>query len=156
MAPEGVTMPVKITYSPLLRVRRSAKALKNGEKILDVILAYETALVAAAENGDAPVTAVSGRLKAKFPEDIKAATVRQFVGTAVKAVLQKKGFEVLQTGVRLPRDPVFKTGAVYRRVAESTHADAPVRSVLANLIKGLTLEEKRLLLGLLNRAVGEG
>jgi len=149
-------MPVRLNVFPGLRVKRSAQALKNGEKILAEVLLHERAIVAAAERGVPPVSAVSITLKEKFPEDMKAATVRQFVGTVVKAVLLKRGYEVFQTGVRLPKDTVFSTGSVYRKAAVvADKGKEAVRDAFAHMITGLTPQEKRILLDVVRTALGE-
>ena len=149
-------MSVKITFSPFVQVRRSAQSLVNGEEILADVLAHEVELIEAAERGIPPVAAVSEHLKKKFPEDVEAATVRQFIGSAVKAVLTKNGFEVAQTGIRLPRGSVFRTGAVYRKKTDITDKrKEAVRDALANMVKGMSLAEKRLLLDVVQTALGE-
>jgi hypothetical protein len=72
-------------------------------------------LVRAADAGDPPVAAISEELRAQFGLDAKVLPVRQFVGLAVKGILAEEGFSVAETGVRIPGDPVFTTGATYSR-----------------------------------------
>lgn len=149
-------MSVRLNITPSVRVWRSAQALKHGQKILTETLLHEEAIVAAAERGVPPVTAVSAILKKKFPSDMKAATVRQFVGTVIKAVLEKRGFEILQTGVRLPKDPVFSTGSVYRKaVPVADEGEAAVRDAFAHMVNGMTLDQKRIMLSVVRTALGD-
>jgi hypothetical protein len=149
-------MPVRVKLSPMFQVRRSANAITNGQQILDEVRAHEDAIVEVAERGLPPVSAVSAVLKAKYPKEMDAAPVRQFVGTAVKAVLHKRGFEVLQTGVRLPRDPVFRTGAVYRKaVIDADKGKEAVRALFSNMVSAMTRTEQRILLDVVRTALGE-
>ncbi|MGH1570915.1 hypothetical protein ACRAWG_09855 [Methylobacterium sp. P31] len=81
--------------------------------------AIRAALIEAAESGLPPVAAISAALIERVgSDDAQLAPVKQFVGLCVKAVLEDAGFEVAGSGVRLPRDPVFVTGAVYRRATQ--------------------------------------
>jgi hypothetical protein len=74
-------------------------------------------LIAAATAGDPPVAAISRSLVERVgSKDVKSAQVKQFTGLSVRAVLEEEGFEVARTGVWLGDDPVFSTGAVYRKV----------------------------------------
>lgn len=149
-------MALRIKISPSLQVKRSARAIRNGEEILAHVLSCQAALVAAADRGVPPVSAVSKGLSEKFPQAMKAAPVRQFVGTAVKAVLVEAGYEVQQTGVRLPRDPVFTTGSVYRKATVvADKGKAAVRDAFAHMVKGLTLSEKRILMDVVRISLGE-
>ncbi|SDD84966.1 hypothetical protein SAMN05444678_12613 [Sphingomonas sp. YR710] len=149
-------MSFRITLSPLAQVKRSAQALKSGEAILAEVLSLEEVIVEAAERGVPPVGDISAKLSSKFPTEMKAAPVRQFVGTAVKAVLAKRGFEVLQSGIRLPRDPVFRSGSIYRKTAPIINKgkDA-VREVFSNMVGGMSLAEKRILLAVVQSALGQ-
>lgn len=149
-------MAVTIKFPPMVSAKRAAQAFTNGTAILDLIVANKAALIAAAEDGVAPVTVLSASLRAKFPADIKTAPVRQFVGTAIKAVLTDAGFEVLQTGVRLPRDPVFTTGAIYRKASKKQDRETDaVRDAYSSLVTGMTLAQKRILFDVLKTALGD-
>jgi hypothetical protein len=139
------------------RVRRSAQSVTRGVEILDFIWDSKPVLVVAATKGTPPVGAISAELKRRFPDEIVHLPVRQFIGTAVKAVLLSSGFEVAQSGIRLVRDPVFRTGSTYRRLhrgkigaAHSARSD-----LIAHLIQGLTIEERREFLAILKRSLGD-
>ena len=140
-----------------VRLRRSAHALVRGSEILEAILSMEERIVAAAEQDIPPVSAISDDLLERFGEDLKAITVRQFIGTVVKAILADRGFEVAQTGVRLPKDKVFTTGAAYRKKAVVDDGDAHelVRRAFANIIKGMTRTERQIMFDELRKALEE-
>jgi hypothetical protein len=108
-------------------------------------------LVAAADSGAPPVTAISGKLlELVGPKDAKLTPVRQFTGLCVRAVLEEEGFELAEVGVRLSQDPVFRTGAVYRRQSASESTD-----LLSRLVESLTDEEAGRLKLLLRRRASE-
>ena len=39
--------------------------------------------------------------------------MKQSIGISVRAVLEEEGFHVIEKGVRLKKDPIFRTGSVY-------------------------------------------
>jgi hypothetical protein len=131
------------------RARRSARAVKYGPEILEFVQELKTRrlLVAAAATGAPPVTAISGKLQQLIgPEFAKLTPIRQFTGLCVRAVLEEEGFELAEVGVRLSKDPVFRTGAVYRRQSASDSTD-----LLGRFAESLTDEEARRLKLLLRR-----
>ena len=131
------------------RARRSARAVLHGTEILEFVQEPETRrlLIAAAESGAPAVTAISGMLQELVgPKDAKYAPVKQFTGLCVRAVLEEEGFEVAEVGVRLSKDPVFRTGSVYRRQSDSDSTDLLVR-----FVESLTDDEARRLKVLLRR-----
>jgi hypothetical protein len=125
------------------RAARSARAVLHGPEILELVLETKTRrlLVAAAESGAPPVTALSDRLLKLVPmKDAKLTPLKQFVGLCVRAVLEEEGFEVAETGVRVSKDAIFRTGSTYQR----TQADEHITSgLLARIIQNLTDEEAR-------------
>ena len=133
------------------RATRSARALRHGPDVLELIQEPKTRrlLVAAAERGEPPVTAISDKLLQLVPvKDAKLMPLRQFAGLCVRAVLEEEGFEVAETGVRVSNDPIFRTGATYRRI----HAGEQITSgLLARIIQSLTDEEAREALRLLRK-----
>lgn len=148
-------MAVRIKWPLNIQVQRSARAISNGEGILAEIHNNRAAIVRAAAKGVPPVGAVSDRLKRLFPEEMQTAPARQFVGTAIKALLLDEGFEVHQSGIRLPRDPVFTTGSIYRRATKiDDPAKRAVRDAFSRMVRSLTLSEKKLLLDVLEKALG--
>ena len=131
------------------RARRSARAVLHGPEILELLqeAKIRRLLVAAADSGAPPVTAISGKLlELVGPKDAKLAPVKQFTGMCVRAVLEEEGFDLADTGVRLSNDPVFRTGAVYRRQSASNSAD-----LLSRFVESLMDEEARRLKFLLRR-----
>jgi hypothetical protein len=131
------------------RAQRSARAVLHGAKILEAMQQpkMRRLLVAAAESGAPPVTAISDRLQELVgPKDAKLAPIKQFAGLCVRAVLEEDGFELADTGVRLSNDPVFRTGSVYRRRSDSDSTDLLVR-----FVESLTDDEARRVKILLRR-----
>jgi len=133
------------------RAVRSARAVLHGPQILEFVKEPKTRrlLVAAAESGVPPVTAVSGRLLQLIPEkDAKLMPLKQFTGLCVRAVLEEEGFEVAETGVRVSNDPVFRTGSTYRRIQVDHRRSS---GLLVRIIQDLTDEEARQALRLLRK-----
>jgi hypothetical protein len=86
-------------------------------------------LVEAALSGKPPVTAISDKLLALMGKDAKALPVKSHAGLCVRAALELEGFHVEQTGVRIPKDPVFRTGSVYSNKTSRTASDPITRFV---------------------------
>jgi hypothetical protein len=133
------------------RAVRSARAVLHGFQILEFAKEPRTRrlLAAAADSGVPPVTAISGKLLQFIPaKDAKLTPLKQYAGLCVRAVLEEEGFEIADTGVRVSKDPIFKSGATYRRVqAEKSGTPA----LLVRLILTLTEEEKGEALKLLGK-----
>src|SRR4051794_37243142 len=107
------------TNKAMRRAQRSAQALVKGPEVFDLITSDKVRplLVKRAERGSPPVTAISKKLVALLgPQLAKKLPVRQFAGVCVRGVLEEEGFEIADTGIRVTGDPMFRTGAVYRRV----------------------------------------
>jgi hypothetical protein len=135
------------------RASRSAQALNHGPKILAFLKESNARrlLVTAAESGSPPVTAISKKLLGLISaKEAKTIVVRQFIGLCVRAVLEEEGFEVAEKGVRVSRDPIFRTGSTYRRV-QTGHAHS---TLLARFIHSLTDEEVSQALMLLRKRQG--
>jgi hypothetical protein len=133
------------------RAARSARAVLHGPEILELVREPKTRrlLVAAAESGAPPVTAVSDRLLQLIAvKDAKLMPLKQFAGLCVRAVLEEEGFEVAETGVRVSRDPVFRTGSTYRRIQAEQRRSS---ELLLRFIQSLTDEEARQALRLLRK-----
>ena len=123
------------------RATRSARAVLHGPRILDLVteLKNRRKLIAAAESGVPPVTAISTQLNELIgPKDAKLPPVKQFAGLCISAVLEEEGFAVASKGVRLSNDPIFRTGSTYERLI-------PVAStgptLLARFVQTLNEEE---------------
>lgn len=142
-------MPIKLKHSTL---RRSAAALTIGREILETLLepATKKLLLQATEDEVPPVSRISQLLLQRHGEEVKRQPVRRFVGTAVKQILAAEGFEVAATGVRLPKDEVFTTGAVYRR-SDTDEVAAGQPDMLDRLIAILSPPELHRIIELANR-----
>jgi hypothetical protein len=101
------------------KARRSAGAINGGVRILNLILSpgIRHKLVAAAEAGSPPVSAISKELLALLGRQAKLSPVKQYAGVCIRAVLEEEGYELAEKGVHIGRDPVFRTGSTYRRAA---------------------------------------
>lgn len=109
------------------RAIRSARAIARGREILDLITAagMRKKLVAAAEAGFPPVTAVSAALATTLgPKAAKLPPIKRFTGLCVRAVLEDEGFMQAARGVRISNDPVFGTGSTYEPAAVGKKASA--------------------------------
>jgi len=107
-------------------------------KILEFIrsAAAIAALLAASERGLPAVTGISEQLRKQIGEkSLRAASVKQFVGLAVRAVLRAEGYEPHQVGVRLRHDLVFQAGTVYAKAAMPAAASdrGPIERIVASL-----------------------
>jgi hypothetical protein len=126
----------------LLRVRRMAKAVPNGQgvPILEFLQDHRSELVAAAQRGITPLTEISAKLLQRFgAETMNARVTKQFCGLAVSAMLAEEGFIVSKTAVRVRNDPIFSAGTVYtKRPVVSAGTGS---SVLQRLLDSLTEEE---------------
>ena len=70
--------------------------------------------------------------------------------SAVVKELEEEGFRVAESGVRISRDPIFRTGAVYEPIPEETTTAGPLESLVAFLVKTLTESDIRRLRQLLS------
>ncbi len=132
------------------RAERSARAVLHGAEILQFVRTpkVRAKLIAAAETGAPPVTAISLELiNLVGAVDAKLAPVKQFTGRCVRAVLEEEGFELVATGVRLSKDPVFRTASVYERASAPEKRRAA--ELLVRFIETLTDAEARQALQLL-------
>jgi hypothetical protein len=102
------------------RALRTAPAVRKGQEMLEIVAKPKTrALLAShAKRGSPPVGAISGQLLKRFGPDVKLAPVKQFIGICVRAVLEEEGYRVVEKGVRLNGDPVFRTGSVYEPITK--------------------------------------
>lgn len=129
----------------MTRAKRAAHTLNRGNEILEFLSqqAVRVSLIAAAEAGVAPISSVSKILKAKIGDDITSLPVKSFVGICVRAILEEEGFEVVQKGVRISNDSVFRSGSVYRRVGTNgvIHQAGEIDKVVKGAIDTLTVDE---------------
>lgn len=124
-----------------LRAQRLAARVSNGDEIFATLRDALPQMVQAAERSLPAVTAVSATLSKKFPEDMASTSVRQFVGLAIRAIMEGAGYEVAQQGIRVKDDQLFTVGAVYRR--RSAEKGALEDDALARMLKALSPEQAR-------------
>ena len=149
-------MAFRLKIPLMVKVRNWSQTIQEGPEIVAFVESQKSALVAAAAAGAPPICVVAAPLGERFKSQMKVPAIRQFVGTAVKAVLEAEGFEVAQTGVRLAPGTIFKTGAVYRKAAAvRDEKEAHQRELFAAMVKGLTAEEKKTLFEVVRTALGE-
>jgi hypothetical protein len=131
------------------RAVRSARAVLHGTRILEFIQRPETRqkLIAAAEAGVPPVTAISSQIVKLAQREAKLSPVKQFVGLCVRAVLEQESFQVAAKGVRVSKDPIFRTGSTYER----RPAGGKGRTFLVRMVEALTDQEADELFALLQR-----
>lgn len=125
------------------RAERSAPAITHGSQILQLVRdpKIRARLVHAAELGSPPVTAISSDLRKLIGKKATrrlAPIIKQFSGLCVRGVLEEAGFQLVQRGVRISKDPIFKTASVYRR---SDKTEQPPTSLLVRFINSLTDDE---------------
>ncbi len=130
-----------VLSSRMRRAQRSARAIVGGQKILDHLLKDDNKrrLIEAANEGVPPVSRISATL-VKVAEaggiDLKAMSVRQFIGMIVRAILEDEGYSIAEKGVRLAHDPVFTSGSVYQK--RSVAGDGKQGTILERLLASLT------------------
>jgi hypothetical protein len=124
-----------------LRLRRLTRTVPEGEKVLALLAREAPRLIRAADSGIPPVSAVSAKLYQLFPTATRSVSFRQFVGIAVKAVLEDHGFAVEKAGIKLRGDKVFVTGSSYRRLP-MPEIRSTEQSLLSRLLGVMTPAEK--------------
>ena len=133
------------------RAARSARAVLMGPQILKFIQDRRTRqkLITAAESGAPPITAISDRLAELVgAKDVKLQPVKTFAGICVRAVLEEEGFQVTAKGVRVSKDPVFRTGSTYERIPVGMTKKT---TFLTRLVQCMTDDEASEMLELLRR-----
>jgi len=135
---ETITMDDDDVKKLIRRVKRAAQTLHDGPAILEFLqtTAMRALLVQGAEEEVPPVSKVSEALLAEFGNAIKPMPVKQFCGMAVKAVLAEEGWELEDTGVRIYDDPLFRSGATYRKADEGDDVDDG--ELLQAMVSGLS------------------
>jgi len=133
------------------RATRSARAVAHGPEILGFLKSESSRelLRLTADSGAPPVAAISADIIQLIGlEDAKLAPVKQFVGVCVRAILEEAGYQPAARGVRLSKDPLFRTGTTYERQAART---GPL-NLLERFIRALTPEELTVAAELVSRA----
>lgn len=142
------------TSALIRKAHRSAKSIVGGEELLKALTSgpYITALEQGVKEEVPPVSKISHMLAERFPGDapnLKAMPVRQFIGSAVRAILSDKGYVVEESGIRIPNDPVFKSGSTYRKTDEEEEDD----DILKRFVDMLNPDELRRLHDLVKAAL---
>ncbi|MBZ9772613.1 hypothetical protein [Mesorhizobium sp. CO1-1-8] len=123
------------------RARRAAKSIVGGTTLLSALTSprYIALMKTAVEEEVPPVSMISSLLTEELAADVdlRAVPVKQFIGMAVKAILEAEGFEVMETGVRIAGDPVFRSGATYQPAAGPEEPD----DLLARFVAMLSVDE---------------
>ncbi len=139
------------------KLRRSAAALGGtGSEILEWLHepAQRAALVQAAESGLPSVAGISPTFVTKFGKDAgRTMVIRQFVGRAVKIIMEEEGYLPADTGVKLPTDQVFRTGTRYRLRGEHEEAGG-ASTLLSRIVATLNPDELLQLEHLVQQALG--
>jgi hypothetical protein len=139
-----------------LRVQRMASADPMLLTMLDFIRseAAIAALIAASERGMPAVTGISEQLRTRISEkSLRAASVKQFVGLAVRAVLRAEGYEPDKVGVRVRHDPLFQAGTVYAKAAMP--APTSDRDLIERILASLSADEIRAAIPFLQSRLAE-
>jgi hypothetical protein len=138
------------------KLRRSAAALGDtGSEILQWLHEPEqrAALVHAAERGLPSVAGISSAFVAKFGKNAgKTMVIRQFVGRAVKIIMEEQRYLPADTGVKLPNDQVFRTGTRYSPRSERADADGTT-PLLGRIVAALNADELLQLQQLIRKAL---
>jgi hypothetical protein len=125
--------------------------VRCGSEILEFMqsASIRERLVRVAESGSVPITSISSELRELVGKNlVKLMPIKQFAGLCVRAVLEEEGFELVETGVTVSNDPVFRTGSVYQRREAGGQEPA---DLLARFIDTLTDNEVARALKLLER-----
>lgn len=138
--------------SRTVRAERAAKRAPKGPQIWEFLGSAEgrRALVKAAEDGQPPVGAVSAQLiEIAGLNALDTTKMKQFVGMCVRAIMEEEGYELADTGVWLGNDPLFSTGATYRKASGTTVDNAS--EFFERFVAALTEAEAKQLSTLLSR-----
>lgn len=135
------------------RAQRTARAVEGGPEILHLLNTPELrgAVLAAAEAGYPPVAAVSQKLLDEIgPDILQTSAAKMFVGLCISAILEDK-FRVSEARVRMSKDPIFRTGAVYSKII--TEIDTKEADILERFLASLSDQEADRALGILKRRI---
>ena len=121
------------------------RAAQKGQKAVE-ILAFlrsepiKNRLIKAAQDGIPPAGAVSEALIERFGLEIFESTaLRQFVGWAIRSVMDDNSFLPQSAGISIPNDRLFTKGSTYKFVAQE-HQLSP-ESLLVRILETLTVAE---------------
>jgi hypothetical protein len=142
---------MKTKTKSMRRAETAASTLVSGPEILAALRRARRELIAMAEQSRPPVAAVSQMLLEKFGAEVKRLPVRQFIGLAVRAILEDAGFEVAYSGVKISEDPIFTSGSVYRNQSDQPRSPSEYDDAFERMLKALKPEQATRAVYLLNR-----
>lgn len=146
---------MRSTNALIRKATRASKSIVEGDKLLSALTSprYINAMKEGVLEEVPPVSKISHMLKEQFPEkpDLRSTPVRQFIGMAVRAILSDQGYELEESGVRIPDDPVFRSGSTYRPRATSEVEEDD--DILARFVAMLNPDELRRLHDLVKAAL---
>jgi hypothetical protein len=121
------------------RARRTAATMERGLELWKFFQEPEIAqkLIDRAEADSPSVGGVSADLMARFGDVLRDPAARRKMGVFIAATMASHGYEVAQAKVRL-KDPVFTSGAVYKKRHSAAAAPA---ELLARIAGSLTRSE---------------
>ena len=113
-----------------------------GRQLLEFLRAPQSRqrLIQAAKDGIPPASGVSEDLIQRFGlEAFGSPTTRQFVGWAIRAVMEEASFVPASAGINTPNDRLFSKGSTYKFVAQEHRLSAD--TLLARILETLTTAE---------------
>jgi hypothetical protein len=123
------------------KARRTAKGITGGTALLSALTSprYIALMKTAVEEEVPPVSMISSLLAEELAADadLMANPVKQFIGMAVKAILEAEGFEVMESGVRITGDRIFKSGTTYQPASGPEEPD----DLLVRFVAMLNVDE---------------
>ncbi|NKK58827.1 hypothetical protein GFM44_23300 [Rhizobium leguminosarum bv. viciae] len=129
------------TNALIRKARRGAKSIVGGEPLLAALTSSR--YIQLMEQGVAkslpPVSMISDLLVEQFEGkvDLESNPVKQFIGSAVRAILSDLGYEVDETGVRIKNDPIFRSGSTYVKIDSEEEDD----DILSRFVAMLNVDE---------------
>jgi hypothetical protein len=106
----------------------------------------------ATDKGLPAVAGIGKLLAAKFGESVRRTPVKQFIGRAIKELMEDRGYRLADKGIRIKGDPVFTSGSRYQRaighrsvIRSRGELTAEAYAVLERIVRALTPAERRAL-----------
>lgn len=122
--------------------RRAAQQGEAAVSVLEFLRSepIKALLLKTAQEGIPPAGAVSEPLIEKFGlPAFESPALRQFVGWAIRSVMEENSFIPAAAGINIPNNRLFSKGSTYRYVAQE-HQLSP-DTLLARILETLTQNE---------------
>lgn len=128
------------------RLRRIMNSTPRGVEAFEFLKepAQDGALLGATKRGLPAVSGISGALLARFGEASRQSQFKQFIGLAVRHLLETRhSYVLVDRGVKVVGDPVFASGSRYRPrdrhepFTEDHHGPAPSSNSMPTLMSRL-------------------